>query len=56
MPKLAKNYYYSSTGEKKVNCYNVNIPKDIVRQTNIQENDEIKVYAKDKKIIIERKD
>lgn len=53
MPKLSKLYYITSKGERKINCYNVQIPKKVVEQTNIEEND-IKVYAKDNKIIIER--
>lgn len=53
MPKLSKLYYITSKGERKINCYNVQIPRKIVEQTNIQENN-IKVYAKDNKIIIER--
>jgi len=53
MPKLSKLYYITSKGERKINCYNVQIPKKVVEQTNIQENN-IKVYAKDNKIIIER--
>ena len=53
MPKLAKNCYYNRKGEKKINCYVCNIPKEIVNKTNIGDN-EIKVSAKDNKIIIER--
>lgn len=53
MPKLSKLYYTTSKGERKINCYNVQIPKKVVEQTNIEDND-IKVYAKDNKIIIER--
>lgn len=53
MPKLSKLYYITSKGERKINCYNVQIPKKVVEQTNIQDND-IKVYADNNKIIIER--
>ena len=53
MPKLSKLYYITSKGERKINCYNVQIPKKVVEQTNIQESN-IKVYAEDNKIIIER--
>lgn len=53
MPKLSKLYYITSKGERKINCYNVQIPKKVVEQTNIQENN-IKVYAENNKIIIER--
>ena len=54
MPKLAKQYYYSPTGERKINCYKVNLSKELINQTNIKDNDEIKVYVKDNKIIIEK--
>lgn len=53
MPKLGKLYYMTTKSEKKLNCYSVNIPKVVVDKTNIGEN-QIKVYAKDNKIIIER--
>lgn len=54
MPKLAKNYYYGKNGERKVNCYLVNISKEVVKSTNIGEDDHITIYAKDNKIIIEK--
>ena len=46
MPKLNKNYYYSRTGERKVNCYVVNIPKEILQKSCIKEEDFIRVYEK----------
>lgn len=54
MGKLGKNLYRTSKGETRLNCYLVSISKDIVAQTNITDNDELKVYAKDNKIIIEK--
>ncbi len=53
MPKLAKLYYFNSKGERKINCYNVQIPKRIVNETDIGDSN-IKVYAENNKIIIER--
>lgn len=53
MPKINKLYYMTSKGEKKINCYNVQIPKKVVENTNIGES-QIKVYATDNKIIIEK--
>ncbi len=55
MSKLAKNYYYNKQGERKINCYLVNISKEIVKDSNIKDEDEIKIYSKDNKIIIEKK-
>ena len=54
MPKLAKQYYLNLKGEKKVNCYKVNISKEILKFTNIKENDEIVIYPLNDKIIIEK--
>ena len=54
MAKLNKQYYYTANGEKKVNCYHVIIPKEIVTKTNITEDDKLKVYENDNKIIIEK--
>lgn len=54
MAKLTKQMYYKADGSKRINCYKVAIPKDIVKQANIQDDDEIKVYAGENKIIIEK--
>lgn len=54
MPKLVKNMWTNSKGERKLNCYSVTVPKEIVQQTNINENDELLVYADNEKIIIEK--
>lgn len=53
MTKLRKMYYITSKGEKKINCYTVTIPKAIVEETDIANND-LKIYAKENKIIIEK--
>lgn len=55
MTKLNKMYYYTSKGEKKLNCYNIPIPKIMVEQAEL-ENIEIQLKVQDKKIIIERKE
>lgn len=54
MAKLNKMYYYNSKGEKKLNCYNIPIPKAIVEQTNL-ENVDLQLRVENGKIIIERK-
>lgn len=54
MAKLNKQSYTTSKGIKKVNCYTVNIPKKIVKETDIGDYDEIKIYTEDNKIIIEK--
>lgn len=54
MARLAKQLYYTAKGEHKINCYKVNIPKKIVKQTNITDKDDIEIYAEKNKIIIER--
>lgn len=54
MTKLNKMYYYTSTGEKKLNCYNVPIPKIMVEKAQL-ENVDIQLKVQDKKIIIESK-
>lgn len=54
MPKLAKNMYQTKNGESRVNCYMANIPKEVVKQTDILDGDEIKIYAEKNKIIIEK--
>ena len=54
MGKLAKQMYTTAKGERKLNCFVVNIPKEVVLRTNLIDK-EVVVYAKDNKIIIERK-
>ena len=54
MSKIFKNCYYTSNGEKKVNCYYINISRKIIEQALIDEKDELKVYVENGKIIIEK--
>ena len=53
MPKLAKNMYTTTKGERKLNCYVVNIPKEVVEKTNLKDAD-LKISSKYNKIIIEK--
>lgn len=53
MPKLAKQKYTTAKGERKLNCYVINIPKEIVNKTDLADK-EIKISSKDNKIIIEK--
>ena len=55
MAKLIKNCYYGKNGEKKINCYFVNIPKEVVKQAGINPEAQLKIYADNGKIIIENK-
>lgn len=54
MAKLNKQLYTTSKGEKRVNCYTANIPKKVVKQTDIGDYDDVRIYAEDNKIIIEK--
>lgn len=45
--------YTTAKGERKLNCYGVNIPKEIVNKTDLEDKD-LKISAKDNKIIIEK--
>ena len=54
MAKLVKIKYITTSGERKINCYSVAIPKRIVEKVGLQD-EEIMVYAKDNQIIIEKK-
>lgn len=54
MAKLKKMYYYTSKGEKRLNCYYTTIPKELVKKAKI-ENTEVKISVKENKIVIERK-
>lgn len=54
MAKFNRMYYYTAKGEKKLNCYNVAISKDIVELANLQDK-ELKITISSNKIIIEQK-
>ena len=54
MTKLAKQMYYNAKGEHKINCYKINIPKTIVKQTDFKDDEELKITVMDNKIIIEK--
>ena len=54
MAKLGKLYYYNSKGEKKVNCYTINLKKELVKKANISDKEELNIYTLNGKIIIEK--
>ena len=54
MPKLAKNMYTTARGERKLNCYVISIPKEVVDKTNLKDAD-LKIVAKGNTIVIEKK-
>ena len=55
MQKLSRQYYYTKSGERKINCYKVNLSREIISEAQITENDNLKIYVKDNKIIIEKR-
>lgn len=54
MPKLAKQMYTTAKGERKLNCYVISIPKDIVEKAKLSGED-LKISTLGNKIIIEKK-
>ena len=55
MPKLAKHYYITNDGQKKINCYMANIPKELVKKAGIDEDDEINIREEYGTIVIEKR-
>lgn len=55
MPRLAKNYYRTKDGGKKINCYMANIPKELVHRAGIEDEDEIAVYEDYGTIVIAKR-
>lgn len=53
MTKLNKQMYITANGEKKINCYKINLSKELVKKSNIDVDKDIRTYTKDNKIIIE---
>lgn len=54
MAKLVKQIYYGKGGEKKLNGFICNISKSVAFQAGFTGNEQVVVYAKDGKIIIEK--
>lgn len=55
MPKLNKQYYYTASKGRKVNCYHILLPKKVVEKAGIEENDELNIYEDFGKIVIVKK-
>lgn len=54
MAKLGKNMYTTAKGERKLNCYNVAIPKEVAKKSGL-ETAELRIYAEKGRIIIVKK-
>lgn len=54
MAKLIKKKFYNASGESKINNYLACISKKIVEDANMTGDEQIKIYAKNNKIIIEK--
>ena len=53
--KLKKMHYMTMKGIKKINCYYVNIPKQLIKEAKLDDTKEMEVIAKNKEIIIREK-
>ena len=51
--KFSKLYYRTGDGEKKLNCYSLQIPKRVITETGINAEKPVVIYTRDNKIIIE---
>lgn len=54
MAKFNRLYYYTSKGEKKLNCYNIPVPKELVEKAQL-ENIDIEIVVEKGKIILQPK-
>ncbi len=54
MAKMNKMYYYTSNGEKKLNCYTIPVPKQLVEEAKLEGVD-LRFRVEKEKIIIEKK-
>lgn len=54
MAKMNKMYYYTSKGERKLNCYNVVIPKELVEKLKLEDK-EIEVKIENNKLVVDKK-
>lgn len=51
--KMSKLYYRTGDGEKKLNCYSLQIPKRAITEAGINAEKQVVIYTKGNKIIIE---
>ena len=56
MAKLVKKKYYNANGNEKINNYFIYISTSVVKEAGFTGEENIKVYAKKGKIIIEKED
>ena len=54
MAKFNKLFYYTSKGEKKLNCYNIPVPKELVEKAQL-ENIDIEIVVDKNRIILQKK-
>lgn len=54
MAKFNKLFYYTSKGEKRLNCYTIPVPKELVEKANL-ENTDIEIVVQDNVIILKKK-
>ena len=54
MAKFNALYYYTSKGEKKLNCYTIPVPKELVDRAGLN-GKEVYITIQDNKIIIQSK-
>lgn len=55
MAKLVKQFRYTKDGKALINCYHINISKEVLNNSDIKDSDEIIVYAENGRIIVEKK-
>lgn len=54
MAKFNKQYYFTKNNEKKLHCVKATLSKELIKEAGIEADDEIKIYVKGNKIIIEK--
>ena len=53
MTRLAKQYYYTASGDKRLNCYKLTIPKEIVEKLTFQ-NEKLTIKIENCKIVVDK--
>lgn len=52
--KLIKQMNYNKKGEEKLNCYHVNLSKNIIDEANLKDVEYVSIKVENGKIIIEK--
>lgn len=55
MPKLIKQLRYDKKGNAKINCYHINLSKDVIDKAKFDDNKEVIIHIENGEIVLKQK-